>query len=82
MAFVVRSRKGGFLRGGVRRRETHWIAANAFDVSANAGAGGAALLTSLSAVGLALLPFTIVRNCPRKLNPFETESDSRTDMTC
>ena len=61
MANIRTSRRSGLvLRGGVNRRQTRWL-----DVpSANASIGaaqGAILINSLTAVELALRPFTVIR---------------------
>jgi len=60
MANIRRSRAGGFIRGGRRmRRETIWASV---PVASNTVALGTSLiLTGLSAAGLALRPFTVVR---------------------
>jgi len=60
MAFVRRSRKGGFLRGGVRRRETQWF--NVLLASNTLAAATPVLLSTLSTTGLALRPFTVIRS--------------------
>jgi len=55
-----RSRKSGFIRGGVSRRETLWLFMDE-TVTSLAAANSAALIISLNAAALALRPFTIVR---------------------
>ena len=61
MANIAVRRKSGFImRDGGRRRETLWL--GGIEVQSTlAAASTAAILTSLSAAGLALRPFTIVR---------------------
>ncbi len=60
MALIRRSRAGGFIRGGKARRESFWIGW-VFTDTALAALNTAAITNSLTAVGLALRPFTIVR---------------------
>ena len=60
MANIRTARRSGFIqRGGVRRRETLW-ADFAFTQTTMTAVGGT-ILSSLSAAGLALRPFTVVR---------------------
>jgi len=55
------ARKSGFVRrNGVMRRETRWIQGT-FLSTTLASTNAVAITTSLSAVGLALRPFTVVR---------------------
>ncbi len=61
MANIRSARRSGFvLRGGVKRRETFWIASSVI-VAAPAAASTAILLSTLNAAVLAVRPFTIVR---------------------
>ncbi len=59
MANIRRSRAGGFIRGGVHRRESLWIGTTA--TSSAFAATTVAILNTLNAVALALRPFTVVR---------------------
>ena len=60
MAFVARSRKSGFIRGGVARRQTFWIGGTLVSSTMTAAANPV-LQTTLNAAALALAPFTVVR---------------------
>jgi len=61
MANIHTSRRSGFItRGGVKRRETLWIDDPVSETTL-AGAPTAVLISILSARGLALRPFTVVR---------------------
>jgi len=57
----TRSRSGFIRRGGVRRRETLWLSEPIVEATL-AGSPTAVAVSSLSAAGLALRPFTIVRS--------------------
>jgi len=61
MASLHRSRKSGiFLRGGIKRRETQWLALD--PVSNTLAAGSTAVISNtMTAAELALRPFTVVR---------------------
>ncbi len=60
MARVFTNRKSGLvLRGGSMRRQTRWLQSGPIQVSV--ADSTVTLLTTLSAAGLALVPFTIVR---------------------
>ncbi len=60
MANLNIGRKSGFIiRGGVKRRETVWF--NAVFALSTLAAGTPVLLSQLSAAGLALRPFTVIR---------------------
>jgi len=61
MARIFTNRKSGFIqRSGKMRRESLWVGMG--DSTATLAASGqAGLMNTLSAVGLALLPFTVVR---------------------
>ena len=61
MANIRTAGKSGFIvRGGSRRRETLWIDDPTVEATLG-GAPTATLLSTLSAAGLALRPFTVVR---------------------
>ena len=61
MANIRTGRKSGFiLRAGVMRRETLWLASGPLSLTI-ATADTALLATTLSTVGLALIPFTVTR---------------------
>jgi len=60
MANIRTSRKSGFLRGGVRRRETLWLGV-APSVTTLSGPSQALLFTGFPASILDLRPFTVVR---------------------
>jgi len=76
MANIRRSRAGGFLRGGVRRRETLWIGASFFDTTL--AASTSVLIASLNAGALALRPFTVVRARSRIMIRSDQEAASET----
>ena len=61
MANIRTGRKSGFImRGGVSRRETRWL--DAVPIGISLGAPSTAVIThSLTAVELALRPFTVIR---------------------
>jgi len=60
MANLNIRRKSGFIvRSGGRRRETRWL--SAIPVLSSLNSDGAVITTTLSSVGLALRPFTVVR---------------------
>ncbi len=61
MANRIRSIPATFRSGRTQRRLTRWLSVSTF-TNNTIGVGGAALLTNLSAVGLAYRPFTIVRS--------------------
>ena len=60
MARIYTNRKSGFIqRSGAMRRETQWF--NLLEFNLTLAAGAATLISQLSATGLALRPFTVVR---------------------
>ncbi len=62
MPNIHTNRKSGFIRrSGVMRRETLWLG-GVYQDTAIAAASTALILTALTAAGLALRPFTVVRS--------------------
>ncbi len=71
------ARKSGFVRrGGVMRRETHWVG-EPFSTTTIASTNGVAIISSLTAVGLALRPFTVIRS--RGYIHVESDQDAVTE---